>query len=546
MRHAKSLAPLAGAVLLLSAAAVAAAGLPAGVAAPPRFAPDRVLVAFKPGTPAAAIAEAHAAAGSQVVKTFDAIGVQLLAVPAGSVTAKLALYQRNPNVRYAEPNLYRVLVLPAEGKDPPPPLGLGIDYFQQQWGLNNTAQALYDPETGANVAGTAGADIEAPTAWDLSTGSPGVKIAILDTGVECTHVDLAGKCVEQRNFTISSTAGDLLGHGTHVAGIAAANTDNGRGVAGVGWHTTVGSLKVCREYPSETFPLLGLCEVADSVEGLLHAADPDGDPNTADAYHVANMSYGSDPDPYAPSQAEADAIAYAWNRGVVLVAAAGNDYAPTPTYPAAFPQVISVAATDRHDNLAYFSTFGSSWVSVAAPGLNIFSSYPNAGCGLPANDPEGCYAWLSGTSMASPHVAGVAALVWARYPGIDNAQVRSYIESSADRQGALGQNFGAWVRFGRLNAYRALAADAPPPPPPPSLSLTAVGYKVRGLQKADLTWSGAASASVDIYRNGTVIAVTANDGFHTDEINRNGNGAYIYKVCETGTATCSNEATVSF
>ena len=539
MRHAAFLAPLAGAFFLLAAPLADAGGLPTGVETPPRFAPDKVLVAFRPGTAGAQIAQAHAAAGAQLVKRFDAIGVQVLAVPAGTVEDAVARYQRNPNVRYAEPDHYRLLILPTEGADPAPPAGLGIDYFPEQWGLDNTAQPLYDPDTGANVTGTLNADIDAPQAWDLSRGSDTVRIAILDAGVECTHVDLLGKCAEQKNFTISSTPGDLLGHGTHVAGIAAANTDNGRGTAGVGWSAKIGSLKVCREYPSESFPLLGMCDVADSVEGILYAADQ--------GYKVINMSYGSDPDPYSPSQAEADAITYAWSKGVVLVAAAGNDYAAPRLYPAAFPEVISVAATDRHDNLAYFSSFGSAWVSVAAPGHNILSAYPNAACGLPANDPDGCYTWLSGTSMASPHVAGVAALVWAHYPGITNAQVRSSIEDGADAQGALGQNFRAWVKYGRVNAYQALTADDPAPPPA-NISLTATGYKVKGLQKANLQWTGATSAFVDVWRNGSVVSAPSesNDGAYTDPINKNGGGAYTYKLCEAGTATCSDEAVVVF
>lgn len=509
--------------------------LPEGAEPPPRFAPDRLIVAFKPGTPGAAIAAAHADASAQVVQRFDAIGAQLVAIPSGRVEATIAAYQRNPNVRYAEPNHYRVLVLPTEGKDPPAPVGLGIDYFPQQWALNNTAQALYDPQTGGYVTGSLDADIDAPEAWDLSSGSNQVRIAILDTGVECSHVDLVGKCVEQLNFTVSSTAADTIGHGTHVAAIAAANTNNGVGTAGVGWNARIGSLKVCREYTVLIY-VVGLCEVADSVEGLLHAAN--------NGYRVVNMSYGSDPDPYAPSQAEADAIKYAWSRGVVLVAAAGNDYATTRHYPAAFPEVISVAATDRYDNLAYFSTFGSDWITVAAPGRDILSAYPNAACNLAPDDPEGCYNWLSGTSMASPHVAGLAALLLGYKPGLTNAQARSHIEGGADAQGALGQNFRAWVRYGRVNARATLSADAPPPTA--TITLSARGYKLKGLQTVDLQWSGAGTPSVDIRRNGTVLTTVANNGNYTDPINLKGAGSYTYKVCEAGTATCSNEALVTF
>ena len=532
---------LVGACLIAGAAPVAAqAPVGGGEAAsrplPPPFAPDQVLVAFRPGLAGAEVAQAHAAAGARVLKRFAAIGVELVAVPAGSVQATMAFYQRNPNVRYAEPNYYRPLVLPTEGRDPPD--ALDIDYFTQQWGLHNTGQALFDPATGGTLAATADADIDAPEAWDLTRGSDTVRIAILDSGVECTHVDLATKCLEQKNFTGSSTAADLIGHGTDVAAIAAAETNNRIGTAGVGWNAKFGSIKVCREYPYEWYPILGMCEVADSVEGLLYAAD--------NGYHVVNMSYGSDPDPYSPSNAERDAIAYAWSKGLVLVAAAGNDYASKRHYPAAFAEVISVAATDRHDNLAYFSTFDKNWVSVAAPGHQILSAYPNAGCGIAADDPEGCYNWLSGTSMASPHVAGVAALVRAYDPGLSNAEVRSRIESGADASGALGQNFRAWVKYGRVNAHRALGGGAEPPLPPSPISLSATGSKVKGVQQADLQWSGASTA-VDIWRNGATIATNEpNDGAYRDAIGQKGTGSHTYRVCATGTTVCSNEATVSF
>jgi thermitase len=188
---------------------------------------------------------------------------------------------------------------------------------------------------------------------------------------------------------------------------------------------------------------------------MIHAADS--------GYQVVNMSYAGP----QGSQAEADAAAYAWANGVVLVAAASNNYESTPMYPAAFPEVIAVASTDWHDNLSSFSNFGS-WVSVAAPGSVIFNTMPNWACGLPDGDPEGCYGWNSGTSMASPVVAGAAGLLWAHLPGATNTMVRDAIETNADATGAMGQNFLAWTQHGRLNVANALAngGGAPPPPPP--------------------------------------------------------------------------------
>jgi thermitase len=422
----------------------------------PAFLDGQVLVGFQPGTPASAKSDAHRQAGGQVLKSLDAIGVDQVAVAAGTVAQSIAAYQNNPNVRFAEPNYVRVMILPTEGKDPPPPFGIGIDYLKEQWGLNNTGQSFYyDPFTGAlgAITGAVDADIDAPEGWNLSTGNASVKIAVLDAGVDCLHVDLKNKCVEQRLVTSqSNTLEDVIGHGTHVAAIAAAETNNNKGTAGVGWNSTFGSLKVCYEYDDFFFGLIGLCDTASSASAMIYAAD--------NGYKVVNMSYAG-PD---FSQSEGDAASYAWNHGVVLVAAAANDYERTPTYPAAYPEVIAVAATDWYDNLAGFSNFGSNWVSVAAPGYYVFSALPNAACGIPANDPDGCYGWLSGTSMASPHVAGAAALVWAKLgAGATPQQVRAAIEGGADKTGALGQNFLAWTQHGRLNVFGSLNGGTPPP-----------------------------------------------------------------------------------
>ena len=343
----------------------------------PVFLDGQVLVGFHPGTPASVKSDAHRQAGGQIQKGLDPIGVDLVAVPAGTVAQSIAAYQKNPNVRFAEPNYVRVMILPNEGVDPPPPLGLGIDYLKEQWGLNNTGQYFYyDPLTGAlgAITGAVDADIDAPEGWNLSTGNASVRIAVLDAGVDCLHVDLKNKCVEQRLVTsLSTTLEDVIGHGTHVAAIAAAETNNSKGTAGVGWNSTFGSLKVCYEYDDPLFGLIGLCDTAASASAMIYARDH--------GYKVVNMSYAG-PD---FSQTEADAAKYAWNsglaNGVVLVAAAGNDYERTLAYPAAYPEVIAVAASDYYDNLAGFSNFGSNWVSLAAPGQYVFSAMPNAACG---------------------------------------------------------------------------------------------------------------------------------------------------------------------
>ena len=198
----------------------------------PRYAPDRVLVRFRPGTAASETGKAHRKAGGKKLREIPGIGVHIVQVPAGTVQRKIASYQANPNVEYAEPDFYRVLIVPDEGDDPGPDAGgivAGRDYFEEQWGLHNTGQqhtsSEIDPFTleQKQVFGTPDADIDAPEGWDITSGDPAVKIAILDTGIDCGSVEHAGKCVEEISFVGDFSSqfddpGDFVGHGTHVAG----------------------------------------------------------------------------------------------------------------------------------------------------------------------------------------------------------------------------------------------------------------------------------------------------------------------------------------
>lgn len=420
----------------------------------PSYVSDQVIVAFQPGATGLAVSNAHSQAGAVPLRNFSRIGATLVQVAPGRVEAAIAAYSNNPNVLYAEPNYLRPLIIPNEGQDPQPPFGLGIDYFNEQYGLNNTGQSFYyDEFTGqpGAISGTPDADIDAPEAWDIHTGTSLVKVAVLDSGVDCAHPDLAGKCIENINLGPSADLADLIGHGTHVAGTIGATGNNGIGVAGVSWGAAIGAIKVCYEEYDFLFGLIGLCDSAAMIAGLEHAV--------VNGYQVANMSFGGP----QSSMADAAAISDAWNAGVLLVAAAGNSYSQNLSYPAAYPEVIAVAASDYYDNLAGFSNFGADWVSLAAPGYYSFNVMPNALCGLPDGDPEGCYGWLSGTSMASPTVAGAAALVWSYLgAGATNASVRSILETSADKTGAMGQNMLVWTQYGRLNVHSAInAAGAP-------------------------------------------------------------------------------------
>ena len=491
----------------------------------PRFAPDRVLVKFKPGTAALAIGEAHRRAGARAGRTIPRLGVRVVEVPAGTVLEKVAEYKRNPNVLYAEPDYYRVLVMPTEEPGPTP--AGHADYFQEQWYLHNSGQShtrieqtILGPVLSL-TQGTADADIDAPEGWELSQGllttdptaANTPKVAVLDSGADCGALDLQGKCLEQVNLVgldpgvfgldpcpPNAPACDNFGHGTFVASEVGANTDNSEGIAGAGWDTSLGIFKVCyQEVVSDgvNIFLVGLCPLSASAEAITLAAT---DQPTRSQYHVITMSYGSDlvdPDtgevmPSSPPNTECDAVLYAWNRGVVLVAGAGNNGNTQKFYPAACTDdpetgagqstVIAVAASDHDDNRASFSTYSTDaddWVSVAAPGESIAGVLPDAHCELPSGV-DTCVNWLDGTSMATPLVAGGAALVWAglyqsgvvdgapapsacTVGGVPcNQVVRERIETGADKVGAQGQDLLQWTRHGRLNLATALAGTVPP------------------------------------------------------------------------------------
>jgi thermitase len=412
-----------GAALLLggSFTGVSAQGAPVDVGrGRPDVVPDELLVKFRPGTAASDVADAHRRAGGQVVR--DIPGLDVKVVHAASPGA-LAAYQQNPNVEYVEPN---GIAYPTWTPNDP--------YYasDQQWGLNNSASTVSsDP------------DIDAPQAWNVTRGSPGETIAIVDTGVTVNHPDLASKMVDSRNWYDGSGTQDTYGHGTHVAGIAAASTNNGIGVAGVCPNCGILNAKVCDDFGSCPYDRIANgvlwsvgCEVRDARNNCLV-------PVRARSINLSIAGTFN-------STTLQEAINKAWNRGAVISCAAGNNGTNTPYYPAAYSNCIAVAATDASDAKASWSNYGSGWVDVAAPGVNILSTLnPN---GATFSNPSG-YGFLSGTSMASPFVAGVAGLVWST-GARTNTAVRQKIESTSDSITGTGS---AWSK-GRINACRAVGA----------------------------------------------------------------------------------------
>lgn len=324
--------------------------------------------------------------------------------------------------------------------------------FSALWGLNNVGQ----------TGGTPNADINAPEAWDQATGNGSVVVAVIDTGVDYTHPDLAANVWtnpgeipgngldDDGNGYVDDVYGydfynfdanpmDDHGHGTHVAGTIAAVGNNGVGVAGVTWNARIMAVKFLGGG--------GGGSTSGAISAVLYAANMGA--------KVLNNSWGGG----GFSQALLDAIRTADQAGALFVAAAGNNGTnndTAPHYPSNYdaPNVVSVAATDHNDLRAGFSNFGAQSVDLGAPGASIFSTVPPTGSACCSN-PSG-YMYLSGTSMATPHVAGAAALLMSRFPGSNHYQARDRLLSMAQPIPALA---GITVTGGRLNVLAAMEPD---------------------------------------------------------------------------------------
>ena len=399
------------------------------------FVAGEILVKFKDSASPNEVSETHKKLGGRVKETIPGINVQVIDVGGKRLGEAVSAYARNSRVEYVEPNyIASALVNDTE--------------FERQWGLNNTGQQTCNTTGDICVEGASDADVDAPEAWIVTTGSPEVKIAILDSGIDQDHPDLMDKVELNVEFTDSETSNDLYGHGTHVAGIAAADTNNEIGVAGVGYESTLMNVKVLGDTGYGAYSWI--------AEGIIWAAD-----NGAD---VINLSLGG---PRKSTTLES-AVDYAWGQGVVIVAAAGNSSNPSKTYPGYYDKCIAVAATNNNDVKASFSSYGS-WVDVAAPGENVYSTFPNHPFYLQTvYGRSQNYDFGNGTSMSTPFVAGIAALVWAENPTLSNQDVRNKIEQTADA--VVGT--GSYWTWGRVNACNAVGGNCsgvvPTPTPEPS------------------------------------------------------------------------------
>ncbi len=270
--------------------------------------------------------------------------------------------------------------------------------------------------------------IETEAGWNVSKGSTDVIVAVVDTGVDLNHSDLRDHLISGYNaIQPGARPADDVGHGTHVAGVIGALVNNNLGVAGMSWYNRVMPVKVLDSS--------GAGSTYAVAQGIIWATDHGA--------KVINMSLGN----YADAQFLHEAIKYAYDRDVVLIAASGNDNTNRPGYPAAYPEVLGVAAVDARKQKAAFSNYGD-YIGVAAPGVNIASTYPN-----------NQYAALSGTSMASPHVTALAALIRSVNPKLKNTEVYRIIRQTAMDLGPAGKD--QYFGHGLIDVASALRAAEP-------------------------------------------------------------------------------------
>ena len=349
---------------------------------------------------------------------------QFAVIVVKELNSAKVLLESDSRVAYAEPNyLYHILesnTLPTNDEK------LG-----QLWGMQNTGQT-----DAAGQIGKAGSDIHVVPVWSEGiTGNKNVKVAIIDTGVDANHSDLKENVdsADGWDFVSNKPGGmDDHNHGTHCAGTIGALGNNGIGVAGVNWNVTIIPVKFLDSQGS------GSLEAA--VQAIQFA--------TKAGVSIMSNSWGGGPF----TQSLYDVIKEAGDKGILFVAAAGNDSNDNdtnPSYPASYqlPNVLSVAATDNRDQLATFSNYGRTKVHVAAPGVKILST-------VRGNE----YAVFSGTSMATPHVSGIAALMLSANPSYSYAQIKDVLINTSDKVRGLSKKV---VARGRVNVYNAIHGIVP-------------------------------------------------------------------------------------
>ncbi len=409
------------------------------------FAPGRVLVGWNESTTERARSDLLARQGWEALRSIEPLAVDIVAVPKGEELAAAAVLQVSPAVAYAEPDYlaYAAGGFAAPARQANGPLSAqGVQpndtFWSAQWGMRRA---------------------QSPLAWELTTGAPTVVVAVIDSGIDLTHPEFAGRLQPGFDYVDwDAVPQDQFGHGTHVAGVIAAAGNNGRGVAGSAWGVQL--------LPLRALDSAGVGTASNIAQAVLGAANR--------GVGVINLSLALS----GPSTTLQNALVVASNNNILLVAAAGNDsqpgFLPAPVrYPAAYPEVVAVAATTRWEERAPYSNGGPE-MELSAPGGEI-------------NDPifsaslNGAYAMLYGTSIAAAHVSGAAALLRSYAPQWSAAAVRDALRNTASKVGSASYVAGRndLLGFGRIDAAAALRWSIPPivgfSPAAPSL-LAAAGW----------------------------------------------------------------------
>jgi subtilisin family serine protease len=353
------------------------------------YAPGQLVVGVADDATRLEVQAAFEDAGATVEQSIGAIDTKVVELPPARMDEAIDSLEESPAVEYVEPEV----VLEATDTVPNDIL------WPQQWGPSR---------------------VRAQKAWDATHGSPSVVVAVVDTGVDYTHPDLQGLFVDGYDFVNKDAdARDDQGHGTAVAGVIAARTQNREGQAGMCW--------TCRVMPIKVLDASGSGTTSDIAAGIVWAVNHGA--------RVINLSLGG----AGTTQALGDAVSYAAEKGAIVLAAAGNSGTTTRFYPAAYPGALSVAATTPEDKLYDWSNRGEDWVQVAAPGCDVA---PVRGGG---------YGTFCGTSAATPVTSGIAALALSLDPGLSASQLEAGLRAGAvDRLSS--------VRYGRVDALRTLAA----------------------------------------------------------------------------------------
>ena len=448
-----------------------------------KYAPDRLLVKFKPGTSKNTQDELYKQNGVTMTEEISQIDVKILKVPESALDRVQEALSKHSSVEYAEKDwIFEPALIP---NDPE---------FSKQWHLNT---------------------INAASAWDTSTGSSSIPIAILDTGVDPTHPDLSSKLVSGYNFyNNNNNWSDTCGHGTKVAGSAAAISNNAAGVAGVTWDNPIIPIKItdsnCYGYYSAM------------TKGIIHAAD-----NGARAANISFLIFNG--------AVLTDAAKYMYDKGGWVVAAGGNtgkfeNYSDNP-------YIISVGATSSSDTVTSFSSYGP-YIDFAAPGSAIYTTSNG-----------GSYGYASGTSFSSPITAGLVSLLFSANPSLTPSQVYDILQTTSVDLGTSGydHNYG-WGRIDAAAAMSQINSPAPPPEPEPTpdpISISIIspsdGSTVNGRQTISVSVSGFSSPIVTIALDGNLLTVLTSSpyeyGWHTKGVSPGSHIITATAIDSTNSAT---------